>query len=454
MHGQAGHYFLEFEEPKSSFGGVCGLANGPTWREFPPFLCSLMGNNRFGSLADIGQVRAMSVIPLKADIHQRGLHVRLVPEADMVSRVATLGSVIRAQLHRRATHVAPALDGIVPPAFSVLRSIGRLWLCREGVCVMASLYETLSDAQQGEAIAGLGREFGLTPEQTQAAVESLLPAISLGLKQSTATPEGLGDLFAIMGRQTDLHGMYDDPRAAFSREGRAAGNEVLAKMFGSPDASRAIADQAQQFSGVSSAILKKLLPILAGILISGLMRSGSGQAAPSAPQTSPDQGGGLIDILRQIFGQGAAESAGPTASPAPSGAPPSSTPGGSLGDEIGPGRNYRIPTGGQPSPIPADPGGQAIPGGDVFGQILTELGKAIQDGRLKPVVIGPVEIPIPGQAGPAGGGQPQQAPGGDILGQILRDILSGAGGQVQVPRQALMNGAGAAVFGDRTRSRS
>ena len=69
---------------------------------------------------------------------------------------------------------------------------------------MASLYETLSDAQQGEAIAELGREFGLTPEQTQAAVESLLPAISLGLKQSTATPEGLGELFAIMGRQTDL----------------------------------------------------------------------------------------------------------------------------------------------------------------------------------------------------------------------------------------------------------
>ena len=185
---------------------------------------------------------------------------------------------------------------------------------------MTSLYEILSDAQQGEAMAGLGREFGLTREQTQAAVESLLPAISLGLKQSTATAEGLGDLFAIMGRQTDLHGMYDDPRAAFSREGRAAGDEVLAENVGSPDASRAIADQAQQFSGVPSAILKKLLPILAGILISGLMRSGSGQAAPSAPQTSPEQGGGLIDVLRQIFGQGAEKSAGPTASPAPPGA--------------------------------------------------------------------------------------------------------------------------------------
>jgi hypothetical protein len=27
-------------------------------------------------------VRVMSVIPLKADTHQRGLHVRFVPEAD------------------------------------------------------------------------------------------------------------------------------------------------------------------------------------------------------------------------------------------------------------------------------------------------------------------------------------------------------------------------------------
>jgi hypothetical protein len=314
---------------------------------------------------------------------------------------------------------------------------------------MASLYEILANAQQGEAMAGLGREFGLTPQQTQAAVESLLPAISMGLKQSTATPEGLGDLFAVMGQQRDLYAMYDDPRAALSPQARAAGNEVLAKMFGSPDASRAIADQAQQLSGVTSGILKKLLPILAGILISGLMRSGSGQAAPSAPQTTPEQGGGLVDILRQIFGQGAPGSAGPTASPVPSGPPTSSTDGGGLGDKLGPGRNYQIPTGGQPSPIPTDPGGQAVPGGDVFGQILSELDKAIRDGRLKPVVIGPIEIPIPGQAGPATSGQPQQAPGGDILGQILRDILSGAGGQVQVPRQALMNGAGAAVFGDR-----
>ena len=34
---------------------------------------------RFGSLADMRPIRVMSAFPLIADIHQRGLHVRLVP---------------------------------------------------------------------------------------------------------------------------------------------------------------------------------------------------------------------------------------------------------------------------------------------------------------------------------------------------------------------------------------
>ncbi len=152
---------------------------------------------------------------------------------------------------------------------------------------------------------------------------ALLPAISMGLKRATATPEGLGNLLAVMGAQPDFDAMYDDPRIAFSREGRAAGNAALSRMFGSPEASRAIADQAQQMSGIGSSILKKLLPVLAGILISSLMKSGPGKAAPSAPppQPTPDVGGGLGDILRQIFRQGSPESTGPGTSPAPQTAP-------------------------------------------------------------------------------------------------------------------------------------
>src|SRR5215475_3463512 len=168
---------------------------------------------------------------------------------------------------------------------------------------MASLSEILNDAHDGEGMSALGREFGLTPTQTEAAVTALLPAISMGLKQSTATVDGLGNLLGVMGQQQDLQDMYDEPETAFGPEGVAAGKDALSVIFGSPDVSRAVIDQAQNFSGVGSNILKKMLPVLAGVLLSGLMRSGSSakSASPGAPVPS---GGNLGDILGQIFGRG------------------------------------------------------------------------------------------------------------------------------------------------------
>ena len=316
---------------------------------------------------------------------------------------------------------------------------------------MANLHDIVADAEGGEAMAMLSREFGLTAGQTQAAVAALLPAISTGLKRSTATPEGLGNLFGMMGQQRHLHAMHGDPAVAFAQEGRTAGNDALSVIFGSPDVSRAVADQAQQLSGVSSGILKQMLPVLAGIVISGLMGAKSGTAAPQRPAAPSGAGGGLGDILGQIFGRGMPWSSGPSASP----------------------QQVPLP-GGQPSPIPADTAPQPAPGGDLLGYILRELEQSLREGRIKPVIIGGGPFPLPGGQGgplqaPAPGGQPAgpQAPGGDILGQILRDMLGGAGGTGGAPRvppgQApqmkdlsdlskqlgVMGGVGAAVFGDR-----
>jgi hypothetical protein len=319
--------------------------------------------------------------------------------------------------------------------------------------MMANLYDILNQARGGEVIAMLGREFGLTPQQTEASVMALLPAISTGLKQATATPEGLGNLFGMMGYQRDLHAMYGDPKVAFAPQGRAAGNDVLSVIFGSPDVSRAVVDQAQQFSGVGSGILKKMLPVLAGILISGLMGGKSGQAAPKGSAASPGADGGLGDILGQIFGHGMPGSSGTARQiPAP---------------------------GGQPIPMPTNTGEQPAPGSDLLGYILRELDKGLREGRIKPVIIegAPFQIPMPGGQGgpiqfpapnPQTGPTPSapQVPGGDIFGQILRDLLGGAGGPVRGPQQpgsspqmkdlsdrtkqlGVMDNVGAAVFGDR-----
>lgn len=313
---------------------------------------------------------------------------------------------------------------------------------------MANLYEILDNAHDGEGVTALGREFGLTQRQTQAAINALLPAISMGLKQSTASVDGLGNLLAMMGQQQHLQAMHADPETAFGSKGVAAGNDALSVIFGSPDASRAVINQAQKFSGVDSNILKKLLPVLAGMVVSGMMRSGSTRG-PEAPAQPAPSGGSLGDILGQIFGRAMQ---------------------GSPGMPSGPSQQFPVP-GGQATPLPPDTSGQSVPGGDLLGTILRELDKGIREGRIKPVIIdsGSIQMPMPGgqQRPMPSGPEAPQVPGGDIFGQILRDLLGGAvGGPSRMPqgRQGqppqtkdlsdlsrqlgVMGGAGAAVFGD------
>jgi len=359
---------------------------------------------------------------------------------------------------------------------------------------MANLNEILENANGGEAIAILGRELELTPEQTQSAVTALLPAISSGLKQSSV--DGLGNLFALMGQQKDLPGLFDDAQMALSPDGLAAGNQALSLIFGSQDVSQAIVDQAQKFSGVSSSALDKLLPALTGIAVSGLMRSGSSATAPlggaQAAMSPLGAGGGLGDILGQVFGRVLTGGATPAPAPSSGGAGPLGDILGQIfGQGAGSGGAMAPAPQGSPFPSPANTGGgQAAPGGDLLSMIFREVLKGIQNGSIKPVIIGgggPIQIPMPG--GPGGQDGAPQVPGGDIFGKILRDVLGGAlgggapgggsaqipGGSAQIPQMpqtapqaptqaprgpmgdlsdltrqlGVMGGAGAAVFGNR-----
>ena len=58
---------------------------------------------------------------------------------------------------------------------------------------MASLYEMLDNAHDGEAMTAIGSEFGLTATQAEAAVTALLPAIdwSKAIDSNTGWPRQL-----------------------------------------------------------------------------------------------------------------------------------------------------------------------------------------------------------------------------------------------------------------------
>ena len=55
-----------------------------------------------------------------------------------------------------------------------------------------NLFDMLANSQNGQGMQMLAQQFGLSQQQTQAAVEALLPAFSQGLKRNASDPYGIG----------------------------------------------------------------------------------------------------------------------------------------------------------------------------------------------------------------------------------------------------------------------
>jgi len=169
---------------------------------------------------------------------------------------------------------------------------------------MASLFDMLANAQNGNGMEALARQFNLSQQQTQAAVEALLPAFSQGLKQNTADPYGVGAFLQAL--SSGQHAKYfDDPANAFSQAGMAEGNGILGHLFGSKDLSRAVAANAAAASGVSQDILKQMLPALASMIMGGLFKQSAGATQASAGSDNP-----FGQILEQMMRQGGTASGG------------------------------------------------------------------------------------------------------------------------------------------------
>ena len=141
----------------------------------------------------------------------------------------------------------------------------------------------------------IGRQFGLNEVQTRAAVEALTPVIAAGMRRSgSAGGGGLEDII----KSITQSGMPGGAGAATSQ-----GNDILGEIFGSKDVSRGVANELSATSGIGASILKKMLPIIASIVMAQVVKQmGSGSRGGTS-------GGGLGDILGDILGGGGGSSA-------------------------------------------------------------------------------------------------------------------------------------------------
>ena len=157
---------------------------------------------------------------------------------------------------------------------------------------MNNLFEMMMQAQNGNAVDTLGKQFGLSQAQTEQALELMMPAFSNGLKRNTSEPMALMNFMSALssGRHQQYH---DDPTSAFRDEAMGEGNAILGHLFGSKDTSRAVADQVAFASGIGPSILKKMLPVVASMIMGGLFKGTQGRASRG--------GGGMMDELLGTF---------------------------------------------------------------------------------------------------------------------------------------------------------
>lgn len=270
-----------------------------------------------------------------------------------------------------------------------------------------NLFDMLTNAQGGQGMDALARQFNLSQQQTQEAVEALLPAFSQGLKRNASDPYGIGSFLNAMANGNHAR-YFDDAQNAFSPQGMQEGNGILGHLFGSKDLSRAVAAQAAQATGLSQQMLQQMLPVIASMIMGGLFKQSTGQVGANPYGQNPFGGGQaaagfggsgnpLQEIIEQMMRQG-----------------------GSMGG---------MPGGGQPQQRQASPPPQqqADPFDNPFGKVLKDM----FGGAVPGMPGGQAEAPRQRRPEPEPEAPPQGPWGDNPLGKIFEDMLRGGQGAQQ-----------------------
>jgi hypothetical protein len=166
---------------------------------------------------------------------------------------------------------------------------------------MNNLFDMINNAQGGNAVENLARQYGLSSDQAQGAIEALLPALSMGMQRQSQSVNGLEGLLQSFGGGQHAE-VFDADGDGIPDNAQDQGNNVLAQLFGSKDVSRAVAQEASLMSGVSSTILKQMLPVIASMVMGGMFKSAMGNGLGGLVGQAMQ--GGLGGLLGSVLGGG------------------------------------------------------------------------------------------------------------------------------------------------------
>ncbi len=238
-----------------------------------------------------------------------------------------------------------------------------------------NLNDILQSPQGSAALNGLAARMGLTPEQAQAAAQSLIPALSAGLQRAAQNPGSLGK---ILGHLTDTAHQenYETGAAPPSPEAITAGKDAAGTILGNSRVAEQIEERAAAATGLSPDVIKSMLPEITSVVLGGvtshMQQGGMGGMLGQLAQAA--QSGGLSNILGGLLGGGQSASA-----PA-SGGGLGGMLGGLLGSILGGNKTAGAPGAGGIDPAMVKAGMDMLgkmfqPGTPVSGDVQAEIGQ-------------------------------------------------------------------------------
>lgn len=171
-----------------------------------------------------------------------------------------------------------------------------------------ALLDILAQAQGGAFYANAGHAVGIPPEQAQAALVALCPAIAEKLRQSAQQEETLDALLEII-EDGDGDAFLDDPVLIGDPEVGKDGNAILADVYGTKTA--ALKEAQALAPGVNKKALAALTAIAATSVVAALARSQrqSTMMPAMGVQQAAGTGGGLFGTIVSAVIEGAIKGA-------------------------------------------------------------------------------------------------------------------------------------------------
>lgn len=172
-----------------------------------------------------------------------------------------------------------------------------------------NILNTILNAQGGAAVNQLAKQFGLDSRKTDSVLSQLIPALAGGVKNNIGQQGGLDSLISALNKGD--HDRYLDDTNQLSNQSTVDdGNAILGHIFGSKDVSRQVASRASANTGIDSSILKKMLPVIATMVMGGMSKQSSGVGGAlgslltGGQQSNNSAMGGILSSFLDADGDG------------------------------------------------------------------------------------------------------------------------------------------------------